>query len=48
MKNTLGSIKNKIVASDLVRERQNCDFDQKEIKSLLMDSVARQIFDKSL
>lgn len=48
MTNIYGSIKNKIVAPELLKERANCDFDQQEIKSLLMRPEARQIFDKSL
>ena len=43
-----GSVKNKIVAPELLKERANCDFDQQEIKSLLMRPEARQIFDKTL
>lgn len=31
-----GSIKNKIVASDLISERQNCDFDQRELREVLL------------
>jgi hypothetical protein len=32
---TLGSIKNKIVASDLAEERKNCNFDQEEMSKHL-------------
>ncbi len=32
---TLGSIKNKIVASDLAEERKRCNFDQPEMTKLL-------------
>ena len=31
----MGSIKNKIVASDLEEERKKCNFDQKELSTLL-------------
>ena len=31
----MGSIKNKIVASDLEEERKKCNFDQKELATLL-------------
>jgi hypothetical protein len=30
-----GSIKRKIVASDLLAERENCNLDQKEMKKLM-------------
>ena len=31
-----GSMKNKIVATELLEERANCNFDQKELKNLLV------------
>ena len=31
-----GSIKNKIVATELLEERANCNFDQKELKRVFM------------
>ena len=31
----LGSVKNKIVASDLLEERKKCAFDQDELKDFL-------------
>ena len=42
-----GSIKNKIVASDLVLERQNCNFDQKELREeILMGKEFVDRFDR--
>ena len=31
----LGSIKNKVVATDLLQERANCDFDQEKLRVIL-------------
>lgn len=31
----LGSIKNKITATDLIEERKNCDFDQEKLRVIL-------------
>ena len=36
-----GSIKNKIVASDLEEERKNCNFDQKELAQLVWGGKER-------
>ena len=41
---TLGSIKNKVVASDLLEERSLCNFDQKALRQILFqgpDEIAR-------
>ena len=35
-----GSWKNKIVASELIEERSNCNFDQSELLSLMVDASA--------
>ena len=43
----LGSVKNSIIATELVEERRKCDFDQNEIKSLLVDPEAKKIMDKT-
>lgn len=46
-KRVLGDMKNKIVASELVDERANCNFDQSEMKKILMpDEVSNQIRDQ--
>ena len=34
-----GSIKNNIVASDLIKERKNCNFDQEEMFSIYYSNV---------
>ena len=44
-KRVLGSIKNKVVASELLEERAKCNFDQKEMKSVMLpDEKANEIF----
>ena len=48
MTDQYGSIKRNIVAPELIKERQNLDFDREEIKALLMRPAARQIFDKAV
>lgn len=37
-KEELGSIKNKIVASDLIEERGKCNFDKEEMSELIYGS----------
>lgn len=44
----LGSVKNKVTATELVVERQNCDFDQSELKGLLYaEEESRKICEKA-
>ena len=46
-KRVQGSIKNKVVASELLEERAKCNFDQKEMKSVMMpDENANQIISR--
>jgi hypothetical protein len=41
-------VKNKVTATELVVERQNCNFDQGEMKALLYaDEEAQKICDKA-
>ena len=42
----IGSIKNQIVASDLLEERKNCNFDQAELWDLILTKKHVEYFKK--
>ena len=42
-----GSVKNKIVAPELLKERQNCNFDRNELKNMFwVDEESKSVYDK--